>query len=490
MLKIILCLCFMNLIQFSSNEKLIFASLHSRHGARAPLNCDDNHKDFLGEKWTNPGELTATGHRMEYILGLRNRQRYITGKYKKFLSDQYDPHEILVCSTNVNRTLLSMTSQLQGLYPSSSKAGHVLTPEQMYVSYPPINVSCEEIENEVDNLNNSALPNFMTVIPIHTTTSSERKMNVQDSKGCKNKVNRTRDNNKVTNKNVIDAANYFNNKYTKNLSNYFEKNVGNFTYDFDWIGLFCDTLVSDYSDGRKMTDFFNRTKIEVHEFVKDCRKMIATNFRDDFFGDTKNQVILLAESNLIQEVLHYMKQKIDDDINDAKFNVSDYSRPKMLIYSGHDSTLTGEELFMIKHFGLTIDDYIYPTYTSQLAFEVTRDDEKPKDINYSSYKVTFYFNDKVLVETNFDEFQKTVKKSVWSKAQIDDFCDDDANSDERNVANNSSSLQLYVIFALAFLVLIFLIIIIVLIMKLNKKNQETNNTPNTNDGPLLNEDEN
>ena len=94
------------------------------------------------------------------------------------------------------------------------------------------------------------------------------------------------------------------------------------------------------------------------------------------------------------------------------------------------------------------------------------------------------------METNFDEFQKTVKKSVWSKAQIDDFCDDDANSDERNVANNSSSLQLYVIFALAFLVLIFLIIIIVLIMKLNKKNQETNNTPNTNDGPLLNEDEN
>ena len=185
MLKIIICLCFINLIQFSSNEKLIFASLHSRHGARAPLNCDDNHKDFLGEKWTNPGELTAIGHRMEYVLGLRNRQRYITGKYKKFLSDQYDPHEILVCSTNVNRTLLSMTSQLQGLYPSSSKAGNVLKPEQIDVSYPPANVSCEEIEIEVDNLNNSALPNFMTVIPIHTTTSSERKMNVQDSKGCK-----------------------------------------------------------------------------------------------------------------------------------------------------------------------------------------------------------------------------------------------------------------------------------------------------------------
>jgi preprotein translocase subunit SecG len=491
MLKFILCIFLLNLIQFTSNEKLIFASLHSRHGARAPLNCDENMIDFVGEKWTVPGELTNTGHRMEYILGLRNRQRYITGKYK-FLSNHFDPHEILVCSTNVNRTLLSMTSQLQGLYPLTSKAGHNLTPDQIKVSIPPVNISYEEIENEIDNLNTSALPNFMTVIPIHTTTSKERKMNVQDSPGCKNKVNKTRDHNKVTNKNVIDAAKFFNDKYTKNLSNYYEKNVGDFKYDFDWIGLFCDTLVSDYSDGRKMEDFLNRTNIQLSELLPDCRNMIKTNFRDDFFGDENNSVILLAESNLIKEVLHYMKQRVDEDMKEkVQLNVSDYSKPKMLIYSGHDATLTGEELFMIKHFGLKIDEYIYPTYTTQLAFEVTRDDEKPKPLTYSSYTVTFYVNDKPLIVKTFDEFKKTVEKSVWNAKQIDDFCDDDAvQSDESDKSENNSSsqVQLYLTICLGVLALIFLMIIIILVMKLNQKTQESGS--NNNEGPLINEDEN
>ena len=52
---------------------------------------------------------------MHYILGLRNRLRYITKNYN-FLSEQYNPHEILAYSTPLNRTLMSITAQLQGLY--------------------------------------------------------------------------------------------------------------------------------------------------------------------------------------------------------------------------------------------------------------------------------------------------------------------------------------------------------------------------------------
>ena len=271
-------------------------------------------------------------------------------------------------------------------------------------------------------------------------------------------------------------------------SNYYEKNVGDFTYDFDWIGLFCDTLVSDYSDGRKMEDFLNRTNIKLNELLSDCRNMIKTNFRDDFFGDENNSVILLAESNLIKEVLHYMKQKIDEDMKEkVEINVSDFSKPKMLIYSGHDSTLSGEELFMIKHFGLTIDDYIYPTYTTQLAFEVTRDDEKPKPLSYSSYNVTFYVNDKPLIVKNFDEFKKTVEKSVWNAKQINDFCDDDAVESDNN-SNSSSPVQLYLTICLGVLSFIFLMIIIILVMKINQKTKESET--NNNEGPLVNEDEN
>jgi hypothetical protein len=111
---------------------------------------------------------------MEYILGLRNSQRYITGNKYQFLSEQYDPHEILVYSTNVNRTILSITSQLQGLYPMYSRSGYNLTQEQIDVSIPPINISYDEIQKEIENLNSSALPNFMTVIPIHTLSAEEK----------------------------------------------------------------------------------------------------------------------------------------------------------------------------------------------------------------------------------------------------------------------------------------------------------------------------
>ena len=485
MLKISLLCYYITFIHFSRSETLIFASLHSRHGARAPLDCDKNNNDFLGEHWTNPGELTSTGQRMEYILGLRNRQRYIVNN--KFLSEQFDPHEILVYSTNVNRTIQSISSQLQGLYPLYNRSGYSLTEEQIKESIPPVNTKFDQIQNGIKNLNNSSLPNYMTIIPIHTLSSSERKMNVQDSFGCKEIVNKTRDNNKYNKQIIKDTTKKFNEKYSKQLNEYY-KNPQNFRYDFDWIGLFCDTMVSDYSDGRTMEDFFNSNRINKEELLEECKNIIKINFRDDFYGDDKNEVILLAESKLIKEILYYMKLKIDEDIKNENhtLNVSDYSSPKMLIYSGHDSTLTGEELFMIKYFGseagLTVENnYIYPTYTTQLTFEVTRDNKKV-NMNYSSYNVTFYVNDNILITIDFDKFQKVIEKYTWNKEKVIEYCEGKKNN----------FVQLYIIIGLSLVAFIFLIIIVILIFKIkikeeNKEKSEING--NNKNKCLVNENE-
>ena len=77
---------------------------------------------------TNPGELTGIGERMHYLLGFRNRKRYI--EEKQFLSEKYDPHKILIYSSYYNRTLVSAASRLQGFYPQNEGLGETLTEEK------------------------------------------------------------------------------------------------------------------------------------------------------------------------------------------------------------------------------------------------------------------------------------------------------------------------------------------------------------------------
>ena len=133
---------------------------HFHHGARGSSNIDENSLDYAREKWTKPGELTGMGMRQHYLLGLRNRKRYINDY--KLLSPIYDPHEILVYSTYYNRTLMSAYSQLQGLYPSKEEIGTNLTEKQEKLAVPEVDINDSYIQEEIKKMNLSGLPNYMT----------------------------------------------------------------------------------------------------------------------------------------------------------------------------------------------------------------------------------------------------------------------------------------------------------------------------------------
>ena len=81
----------------------------TRHGARGSLNTEYFNSTF----WPR-GELTQVGKRQHYLIGQQVRDKYI--KEKKLLSERYNPKEVLVRSTNMNRTIESALSQLVGLY--------------------------------------------------------------------------------------------------------------------------------------------------------------------------------------------------------------------------------------------------------------------------------------------------------------------------------------------------------------------------------------
>ena len=160
------CVFFIVIFSVISNEKLVFVDIIFGYGARAPNKLNETKQDLLGVTWPAPAELTPIGKRMEYILGLYNRRRYITGE-NPLLSKRFEPHELLVFSTNVNKTLESVTSQLQGLFPASQEIGDKLTLEQFNVSFPPINITYEEYAEEIELFNDSALPHYMTIVPVY-----------------------------------------------------------------------------------------------------------------------------------------------------------------------------------------------------------------------------------------------------------------------------------------------------------------------------------
>lgn len=464
-----------NLITISKNEKLIFVELQSRHGARGPLNLDIEGKDIIGQKWSYPGELTGVGQRMEYILGLKNRYRYITNTYH-FLKKKYDPHEILVFSTSLNRTLLSMTSQLQGLYPMIKENAEKLTQAQINSSLPPVECSFQDINEEINNLNDLSLPNYMNIIPIHMIHPSERKIVVYDYVDCKPKVENITNKNKNENQNLINLSKNFIDNYKEKLKKIFTF-PENFTDDIDDIGKICDAVIADKTEGKDLTNFTEIANIDLDKLIDDCKIILGDSFRDKLYGDINNEIILLEESMILKEMIYYMKLRVDADKEgntEIDRNVSDYSRPKMVIISGHDTTLAAQILYLIKIFKLDINIYKMPPYTSQVAVEVTRKEEvtQGEKLKYSDYNVHFYFNDNNFFNITMDKFIETVEKNTWDNEQIDKFCYGENTTNKNKSKNNKISLKTIILISISILVVCLLIVIIFLVIKIFTKEDE------------------
>ena len=69
-------------------------------------------------------------------------------------------------------------------------------------------------------------------------------------------------------------------------------------------------------------------------------------------------------------------------------NYKDYSYPRMIMNSGHDSTVSAQLLFIIKALGLNETDiYRCPRYATQFAIETRTAKSKGSAKNYSDYTI-------------------------------------------------------------------------------------------------------
>ena len=430
-----------NLLIYSvsdGDDRLVFLYTHFRHGARAPMDIKDDFTDLLGEKWTNPGELTGIGQRMHYLLGLRNRMRYI--EKEKFLSEKFDAHEILIYSSNLNRTMLSAASQLQGLYPQSSQKGEKLTEAQEKVAVPQVDIDCEEINNEIKALNKSALPYYMTLAPVRMIDNNDKKMNVYDLEDCTEERDQIKKENREKIPEALNFTREFNEKYGKTLKEYMKTQKDE--YNLLDIDEFCDAFLSSYTDQRELNNF-KKTGLDLAEMNDYCYEYFRICYLYQYHGDEDKLLAHIDSSKLMSELIFHMKRRLDSDMTeeDEDENFKDYSYPRWLMISGHDSTTSADEIFLLNALELnTTELYIFPRYASQLALEVRTKKDIAKAKSYADYYVVGYFNDEQLFNHSADDFIKKVEKDIWSQDKIDEFCGfEGANSNKKNSSDSSNS---------------------------------------------------
>ena len=383
-----LCFCFL-ITQIASQENnLHFVFEHFRHGARTPTKYVNTQTltDIFGQSWDGNGELTQTGIVQQYILGLQDKKAY-----GNFYNENFDPREFLVYSTNLNRTLMSAQAHLAGMFSDQS----VSLPDLPKEMYPPIDVSFQ--------LNGTM--NYVPV-PIHTYEERvvagekviELTMNFDRDVNCP-KIKELRDKNKS-----FPKLNEFIETFNKNFSEFFKQHYNTkTTLDFSTIHYICDAYISNY---------FHRVALKLPENTDDKRFLdICYDFEtikqfDVEQGNLSKDAGTISSSSTMRKMLKWMEARIE--VNDPA-NVS-YTKPKFVIYSAHDTTLSAMQRFLIDAFGIT---YIYPPYSSVMHFELRK---------YDQFHVVYYFNLQTVLNVTFTEFKEKVLSKAWTDEDVYDYC--------------------------------------------------------------------
>ena len=439
-------------------SKLLFVHVHIRHGARGSSKGGflGSGKDYLNINWETNSELTEIGIRQEYILGFNTRI-----KYKNFLSYYYNPKEILIYSTFINRAIQSGYSFINGLYFPKN---NFLTNEQIKNSFPS-NLLNENIEKEIIKLGNLTIPNGINVIPIHIFNMKDHDFLLFAEISCKPVIKKRKE--ILKSKYIKNTVNNFQNKYKKKLDTFFNKTNINFLWDFDHIQDFCDNFISDKIQQIDLSYFNQITKISFNELEKDCNEIFRINLEDYQLGN--KDIFFMSQTPVIKKLINYMEKRIEIEEGILKENIYE-KYPKFLIYSGHDSSLIGIMLWMKELFNCKT---FLPLFGTSIYFELYKNDNLTSlKGNFEDYFIKYFINDEELINLNFKEFKEISEKYFWSDKEINDYCKFDiVNLD---VKKYEIKIYLFIIFIMIVLSLIMFYYFIDLYFKIEGKKKIKN----------------
>ena len=377
-------------------SKILFLFEHTRHGARGMDKIYDNDYDILGEKWNGEAELSYVGMRQHYLLGIHNKY-----KYSELLNfNDYNPNEIVIYSTNSNRTIMSAQAQLSGMFDNNE---NILTNKQKEMATLPFKITDDNILNKIKELDDKALPFEVKLeFPIHLIEKKDKILKFDCPKMDQlRKSNKKKD---IIKQHLLD----YNATFGKQLLQYFNKNETDFYADINNVGDIAQAFIMNIVDGRDLLRY-QQPGINLDLIYNKSIINSGLYNTEVLAHDPKNEIALSSSSILLRKVLTYMDKIVEKDKNNSNIQT-----PKLFFLSGHESTVViMEDIFRVL-FNTTME---FPYFAYNLFIELHKDEETKQ------YYVNIVYNDRVEKSIDYSEFKNIVETKSWTYEQTAEYCE-------------------------------------------------------------------
>jgi hypothetical protein len=297
---------------------------------------------------------------------------------------------------------------------------------------------------------------------------NERKIIIYDIEKCLWKRDEMRKINYENSPELKKLITDFSDKYHERLNTMYGKNN---EYNISFVDNFCDAYIAGSTEFKPM-EAINKTfpdENDRKEILDTCFEFMKFNFREWIAGDTERVLPTLEVSKFMREFIHYMTKRIDADIKGEKIEekLEDYSRPKMLMISAHDSTISMWEMFFIKVFKNNDENkYEFPKFATQLAFEVVTDGTvNSTNKTYENYTINCYFNNDLFFNKTVKEFIDQVTPNLYSDEKINEVCKFADQKDSKEDDTDKKDLYFTLMIVFSATTGIFLILMIFFIIK-------------------------
>ena len=442
-LLIIFCICNISLLKEESNEKLLFVLEHFRHGARGAYKSFnyEQWKDMLNEEWKGAGELTSIGMRQHYLLG-----KSVRNKYTNFIGNTFNPNEISIISTNVNRTLISAYSNLLGMFYNDEKINKKGS------------INNKNYSNIINNKKFES-ESYYNNYPIHIYADKDLRYQLYRTEICPGfeqfikKIKESEGMKKI----YKDTFEETNSKFGKYLDKYIDQKIIddlNYYKYFSAIKTICDTYIADYFDGRVIEEL-SKTGINLEEFNEHCLNISLITAYYNYYGNPVEKSVEFGISPMFREIFEYMEKriKLDKENNPDKI-IS--SSPKFVIVSGHDVSLAAFDLFFKNRFNI---DFKRADYANNQIFELWKKDGK--------YYLKYLINLETVGEFEFYDFKDKVTKLLYTDEEIKKMCFPDKYMVYKIENNNNNLMKTTNIIII---LIIFILIVVLMLLLIRRKN--------------------